>query len=348
MMEIGTIVALLAARAPALARELLPEGHREGSEWVCPSLVSPFGCSVSVHISGARAGVWAAWAAGEAGDALDLVAGARFSGDKREALRWARQWLGCEHKGSPSPQRRPLVETPPPRPDTGEAARSRAAARLFFQAQSSIFDTPERYLLGRAIDLMALGRQPCALRFHHALWNAESQRTWPAMLAAITNLDGAIVAIHRTWIAEKPDGSASKAPLEHPKMSLGPYRGACIHLWRGSSGKPLKDAPKGETVVIGEGLEDSLTAACAAPDYRVLCAVSLSNLAAIVLPPAIVEIIILKQNDAPDSPAARGLDKAISAHRKQGRRVRLAIPPPQYKDLNDVARARATMMASAR
>jgi len=49
-------------------------------------------------------------------------------------------------------------------------------------------------------------------------------------------------------------------------MTLGPFRGDRIRLWRGASGKPLKDALPGETVVIGEGLKDALTAACAAPD----------------------------------------------------------------------------------
>lgn len=111
-----------------------------------------------------------------------------------------------------------------------------------------------------------------------------------------------------------------------------------MRLWRGESGKPLADAPAGETVVIGEGLEDCLTAACEAPEYRILCAVSLSNLGAVVLPPAVRTVILLGQNDAPDSPAARTLAKAIGQFRSQGRVVKLATPPAHFKDINDVRR----------
>ena len=60
MMQISALVPLLAARTPTLARELLPRGRREGAEWVCPSTASPFGCSVSVHLTGLRSGIWSA------------------------------------------------------------------------------------------------------------------------------------------------------------------------------------------------------------------------------------------------------------------------------------------------
>jgi hypothetical protein len=292
-----------------------------------------------VHLTGAHAGVWAAWAAGEAGDALDLVAAARFGGDKSEALRWAKQWLGCDPDRAKAIERR--SPPAPPRPDTGEMARSRAAARLYFEAAPVLAGTmAERYLRSRAIDLAQLGRQPRALRFHPELWNGESQRAWPALIAGICDPEGAIVAVHRTWLAEKPEG-VGKAPLETPKMTLGPYRGGSIRLWRGASGKPLKDAEQGETVLIGEGIEDGLTAACAVPEYRVLCAVSLSNLAAIVLPPAISTVIILSQNDPVGSAAAKTLSKAIDALHRPGRRVKIARPPAGFKDINDVQRAHA-------
>jgi hypothetical protein len=334
MIEIAVVIARLAAQAQSLVTELLPSGHREGVEWVCPSAASPFGCSLSVRLTGARAGVWCAWASGEAGDILDLIAAVRFGGNKSNALRWARQRLGCDERGA-APVRRGEPDALPP-PDGGEAARSRAAARLFFAAQPTLAGTAaERYLKNRAIDLAPLGRQPRSLRFHWALWNNESGRSWPALLAAISDPVGRIVAIHRTWLA--PDGGG-KAPLEHPKMTLGPYRGGAVRLWRGQRGKPLSDAPPGETVVIGEGLEDCLTAACAVPEYRILCAVSLSNLGAVALPPAVRTVILLGQNDAPDSPAARTLSRAVAKFRGQGRIVKLARPPARFKDINDVQR----------
>jgi len=124
-------------------------------------------------------------------------------------------------------------------------------------------------------------------------------------------------------------------------MTLGPFRGDRIRLWRGASGKPLKDALPGETVVIGEGLKDALTAACAAPEYRTLCAISLSNLGAVVLPPAISTVTILAQNDSSCSVAAKTLTRAIDVLRCQGRRIKIARPLAPYKDINDLQRAHA-------
>jgi hypothetical protein len=155
------------------------------------------------------------------------------------------------------------------------------------------------------------------------------------LVAAITNFEGRIVAVHRTWVM--PDGSG-KAPLLHPKKTLGSYRGGCVRLWRGTTGRPLKDVLPGDTVVIGEGLEDSLTAVVAAPEYRVLCAVSLSNVSAIRLPEAIKTVIILGQNDPPGSAAVHTLRRAIATFQAQGRTVKIARPSPIYKDFNDVVR----------
>jgi hypothetical protein len=64
-----------------------------------------------------------------------------------------------------------------------------------------------------------------------------------------------MVAVHRTWLM--PDGSG-KAPLRDPKMTLGRYAGGAIRLWRGASGKALKDAPTGDSIVITEGIEEAL------------------------------------------------------------------------------------------
>lgn len=75
LMDIRDVVAQLAAQARSLIPELLPAGHREGAEWVCPGAASPLGCSVSAHLTGTRAGVWCAWASGEAGDILGLDCG---------------------------------------------------------------------------------------------------------------------------------------------------------------------------------------------------------------------------------------------------------------------------------
>jgi hypothetical protein len=89
--------------------------------------------------------------------------------------------------------------------------------------------------------LAQLGRQPWALRFHPALWNEETQRHWPALVAAIVDPEGQLTAVHRIWLA--PDGSG-KAPLRDRKMTLGRYAGGVIRLWRGATASRCAKRPR--------------------------------------------------------------------------------------------------------
>jgi len=337
LVDVGVVSSMLADCVPALCAELLPAGTREGHEWRVGSVAGEPGRSMAVHLSGSKAGVWRDFAGDLDGDALDLVAQVLFRGDKTQALRWARAWLGLENADPASfEQHRRAVTKRREEATEDERQRQRRARAIFLAAQPSLADTPAAaYLASRAIDLAQLGRQPRALRFRPALWNEETRRHWPALVAAIVNADGQMVAVHRTWLA--PDGSA-KAPLRDPKMTLGRYAGGCIRLWRGASGKALNDATAGEEVVISEGIEDGLSVAIAAPEYRVVAAVSLSNMANLALPPAIGTVIIAAQNDAPGSAATRALDRVIAKFLNEGRRVKVARPPPEVKDLNDVLR----------
>ena len=48
------IAEILSHQIEALARELLPGGHREGQEWRCGSLAGEAGYSLGVHLTGAK------------------------------------------------------------------------------------------------------------------------------------------------------------------------------------------------------------------------------------------------------------------------------------------------------
>jgi hypothetical protein len=346
LLDLGTLSGMLADRIGPLCTELLPAGVRQGAEWRIGSVAGEPGKSLCVHLSGAKAGLWCDFSADDLrGDALDLVAQVLFRGDKAQAVKWSRRWLGLDRSeaaalgfalGSSKEQRRDAVK----RRDEAahdDAQRQRRAAAIFLAGQPSLAGTPAAaYLASRAIDLAQLGRQPRALRYHPSLWNEETQRHWPALVAAITNAEGRMVAVHRTWLL--PNGSG-KAPLRDPKMTLGRYAGGCIRLWRGASGKALKDAPAGDLLVISEGIEDGLSVAVELPEYRVLAAVSLSNLRNIELPAAIDTITIMAQNDAPGSAASRSLDRAVQHFLRLGKQVKIARPPPDVKDANDLLRA---------
>lgn len=339
LVAIGDVISGLEARIRRLVAELLPQGREEGPEYRCGSLAGDPGRSLAVHIGKARPGVWSDFSTGETGDALDLIAQVYFAGDKKQAFRWAVSWLGLD---GADPRRLAVTqraiahaELRKANADDETAKRRARALRIYLEASPKIAGTPaDWYLKSRGIDLAQLGRQPNALRFHPALFNAETNTRFPALVAAISDSAGVHVATHRTWL--RPDGQG-KARLIDAKMTLGSYTGGCIRLWRGASGKPLKDCPPGETVILSEGIEDGLTCALAKPDLRVLCAVSLANMARLELPDNVATVIIAAQHDHKPE-ALRGRDKAIQALLQQGRQVRLAFSTVG-KDLNDQLQA---------
>ena len=354
-MEIREIVSLLEGRIEALVPELLPAGHRAGHEWVEAGLaLGGLGSSLTVHMTGAKAGVWAHYAAGPgvAGDLLDLIAYLKFGGNKGNALRWARRWLCIDHMDAAElEQTRRQAAT---RTAAAGAAqmrdkekRGRHAAALWLSGAPKIAGTPaEAYLIGRGIDLRALGRQPGVLRYHPKLYAKVDERRHPALLAVVTGADGNICAVHRTYLAVNRLGSVTKAAMENPKMVLGPYAGGAIRLWRGTRvdpktgevkpGWPLGRAEAGSSIVICEGIEDGLTLATQAPDRRIMAAISISNMASVALPETIAEVILVADNDAADSAAAAAFDKAVQAHMAAGRRVKVARAPEGYKDVNEL------------
>lgn len=349
LMPIDQVSDLLAGRIDALARELLPRGHRCGHEWQEASRAQGgLGDGLMVHLGGGKAGVWKHFGLGEGGDALDLVAFVLFRGDKRQALRWSRRWLGLD-SGDPAALAAARREA-----ERAGAARAAAQAeeteryrrlahRRWLEAQPSILDTPvEYYLAGRGIDLAALGRQPGAIRFHPRLYCSEVASALPAMVAAIGGPNaqggGGFIACHRTWLEQAGPRDWRKARLSQPKKVLGAFGGGCISLWRGRSGRAFGHALEGEIVDVTEGIEDGLSVALADPDARVIAAVSLGNMGAIALPPAITTVRLWRQNDT--APAAiAAFDRAVQ--QLLGRGIKVLVPqiPAGIKDVNDWLRA---------
>jgi hypothetical protein len=342
LIDIGELVGRLTDRVPELARDLLPAGVRRGSEWVVAGADSVLGCSISLHLSGSRAGVWGAWAAGRGGDALDLIAAVKCAGDKGAAIRWARDWLRID------PEDRAPATAPPPaehrRQAEANADEKRGTAWRLWLAATPLRPGDEAfdYLADtRGIDFAALGRVPGALRFTRALTNAEAGRRFPAMVAAVSGPGGKFQTIHRTWLERQSNGRVLKAPVAAPKKVYGPCRGGTIRLARGASGRPWKEAPPGDVLGLTEGIEDALSYAAAVPEHRVAAALNVGNLAHVRLPRAIGTIVIAADNDKPGSPAARSLERAVARLLAEGREVRIARCPPGIKDLNALLLAEA-------
>ena len=355
LVPIDRLVTGLTDRLEGLCAELFPEGKRDG-----PELVGWQGRTLKVHLDGTKRGVWCHFSAQVGGDPLDLVAYVQCGGNKVEAIKWAKSWLGLDGETVPAWRPPPPEEDEARRRDAAEdeAKRRAAAVQIWLSAAAELRGTPvEDYLAGRGIGLRALPFAPGAVRFHPGLWNAESQRKLPAMVAAIVGPHGKQVAVHRTWLAPDGRGGWGKAALRSPKATLGTLKGGFVSLWKGVSVDPetgeVRKAPplsqaKGPVAVdMTEGIEDGLTVALACPERRVMAGISVGNWASIRLPEAVAEVWLWRQNDPVGSPAEKAFAKVVASFQGQGRRVFVVAPPQAFKDVNDMVKPESAPPAIA-
>lgn len=321
--------------------------------------------SFVVQITGPKAGQWCDYATGQHGDAFDLIGLQLGLGDMKDQLREARAFLGLQ-TDSPAERAQREVAMAAARARRAEAEeqakrdevkRQRRAQAMWLAAEPKIAGTPvDHYLRGRGIDLSIIGHQPRALRY---LWKChyhfEDKTTGeviefdgPAMVAAMTNLRGHTVAIHRTWLGIGPDGRWGKLAMPHPsspgevlpvKKVYGWETGCAIRLSSGigpmgGKGAALNHCPPGTRVYIAEGIETALSARVLRPDARVLAAYSLSNMGAVALPANVAEVVLIADHDTSDQ-ARAALQVAIDAHASKGRVVRLWQSEQPGEDLND-------------
>ncbi|HET9534847.1 MAG TPA: toprim domain-containing protein, partial [Mesorhizobium sp.] len=198
-------------------------------------------------------------------------------------------------------------------PDQEDERRSETALAIWRTARSAMGSLVDIYLATRGIDLPP----PDVLRFHAGLKHP-SRSIWPAMVALVTDgVEGAPLAIHRTYLAR--DG-AGKAPVNPARMMLGSCRGGVVRL-----------AQPDTLLMIGEGIETCLSA-MQATGHPAWAALSTSGLRSLDLPRGVRDVIVLADGDEPGEAAAR--DCALR-WKREGRRVRIARPPIGM-DFNDL------------
>lgn len=92
-MNANELAKALASRAADVAAHLYPNGKKQSGEWKIGGVDGSAGKSMSIRISGSKAGVWSDFATGESGDALDLWARARMLSIP-QAMAEAKAFLG--------------------------------------------------------------------------------------------------------------------------------------------------------------------------------------------------------------------------------------------------------------
>jgi hypothetical protein len=125
------------------------------------------------------------------------------------------------------------------------------------------------------------------LRFHPRCYYRAHQdepgETWPALIAAVTDLDGALTGVLRTWLAR--DGSG-KAPVATPRRALGRLLGSGVRF-----GKAM------EVMAAGEGLETMLSLRVVLRAVPMVAALSSTHLAGLIPPPGLRRLYIARDND---------------------------------------------------
>jgi len=345
-MEIRDIIAMLNTRWDSLVMELFPNAVRKAGWFELGSLAGERGQSLKLY-RGVRAGAWVDYGGSDddKGDALILIEKVVTGGNRGEAVKWAKGWLGIDDIEPAELRRRQqnaqaAVKHQDYVAQQDAVKRRDKAHKMWLSAEPKLRDTPvDYYLRGRGVDLREWPRQPGALRFHPDAYERESRSGLPAMMACITGERG-FMAAHRTYLTQSQDETQPnewfKAPLANCKKVYGTYAGGSIPIWRGASRCPLKDSPPGERIALTEGIEDALTMALVDPTLRVHAAVSLSNLAAVWLPDTVKEVILCRQNDWDNPQAIAAFEKAIKAHAAKGRVViDFQTPESAGKDPND-------------
>ena len=308
----------LAEEAEIVCRRYLSNGRKQGRYWIVGDVQNTPGRSLYVRLTGpisgpGAAGKWTDSATGQHGDLLDLIALTMGNTTLRDALDEARRFLSLPQTD------RDRAANPPASRGSSEAAR-----RLWAIGQPMSGTLAERYLAGRGV--AGLGHLD-SLRFHpncfywredHAL--TDPPETWPALLAKVTDLDGRLTGLHRTWLDPV---SAEKAPVSPPRKAMGNLLGHGVRIGE----------PNG-VLAAGEGLETMLSLHLALPELPAVAALSANHLAALELPADLRRLYIAADADPAGLSAADQL-----AHRAIGAGIDAVHLSPCLGDFNDDLRA---------
>lgn len=282
---VTTLAHALADNAEAVCRRYLSNGHREGRYWLVGDAHNTPGRSLYVRLVASpdgrgQAGKWTDAQNGDHGDLLDIITATCAHCSLRETLDEARHFLSL-----PMP---PPAENEPGRREPKAPTGSPEAARKLRAASKPIVGTiAQRYLAGRSlVDLIGCE----ALSFHPHCYYRPSKddlpdirAAWPAMIAAVTDLDGAVTGVHRTWL---DPATCDKAPVAYPRRAMG-------HLL----GHGVRFGPAGPIMVAGEGIETMLSLRQVMPAMPMIAGLSAAHLAAILFPAGLQRLYVARDDD---------------------------------------------------
>ncbi|RUW81926.1 MULTISPECIES: toprim domain-containing protein [unclassified Mesorhizobium] len=318
--NISELASFLGRQAEAVCRHYLSNGRRVGRYWVVGDARNTSGRSMFVRLKGpdfgkGAAGKWTDAATGEHGDLLDVIRESLGLIDFRDVADEARSFLSMPQLTSDPAER----NTQAPRAAAGSAE---AARRLVAMSRPISRTLVETYLGARGITAF---HETGSLRFHPRCYYRPDEdgptQTWPAMIAAVTDLNGKLTGAHRTWL--DPDGFSEaclgRAPIDTPRRAMGELLGHSVRFGVGC-----------DVMAAGEGIETMLSQRSVLPAMPVIAALSAGHLSAILFPDALRRLYIARDNDpAGDGAMATLMERASSAG------IEAIVLTPQLGDFNE-------------
>jgi hypothetical protein len=304
----------LAQNVESVCLTYLSNGRRAGNYWVVGDIQNNPGKSLFVRLSGpdygpGARGKWTDSATGGHGDLVDLIRFNRGYAQLREVLDEARSFLSLPR---PLPPPAPALHRAPAPQGSSESAR-----RLFAASRLLEGTLAERYLRGRQLTHVA---ELSALRFHPRCFyrpeDGAKNLSLPALVAAVTDLSGALTGMHRTWL--DPAGGG-KAAIETPRRAMGNLLGHAVRFGAAT-----------DVLIAGEGIETVLSLREVLPTLPLAAALSSNHLAAILFPPDLRVLYILRDRD----PAGDAAFLSLSA-RAEAAGIQPVSLVPNEGDFND-------------
>jgi DNA primase len=210
----------------------------------------------------------------------------------------------------------PAVQNFPPAVTSKAERNTSAEAVEIWRNASPVKGTPaETYLRSRGLDCAI----PDSIRFARLRYGRRGPEH-PVLVSVIAAPDDTVGGIQRTYLNASGTG---KAAVPKPKLSLGRVRGGAIRC-----------APAAGEIILTEGLEDALSLQQELGQAAWATA-GAGGLSSVQLPLGVRSVIIGADSDETGLREAR---KAASRFAAEGRRARLIMPLPGFKDFNDELR----------
>lgn len=309
----------LAEHAEAVCRHYLSNGRRFGHYWQVGDVRNTPGRSMFVRLKGAEsgkgaAGKWTDAATGEHGDLLDVIRESCSLVEFRDVAEEARRFLRLPHLESKETLNAVFSYR-----SSGSAASAR---RLFAMSRPISGTLAETYLRNRGITDL---QETDCLRFHPSCYYRPDPHkpveTWPAMIAAVTDLADKITGVQRTYLDPygRNRSSDGKASIDTPRRAMGDLLGNAVRF-----------GVTDDVLVAGEGIETMLSLRMALPLMPMVAALSAAHLAALLFPTSLRRLYIARDAD----PAGERATDLVSA-RAQEAGIEVIQLSPRLGDFNE-------------